>query len=212
MTGRRGRRPPSGLTPEELDLWNHAARTLEPLRKAKDRVIDGADEMALEPVAVKVRRKAKPVADLGAGHPARPKAPAASPAAKPATGRAPELAAFDRKSARRIRAGRTEIDARIDLHGMRQDEAHDALYRFLRVEQAAGSRWVLVITGKGGPAGGGGRGAEREHGQEPRGVLKRNVPRWLAEPQLRALVVSYTDAAIGHGGTGALYVQLRRKG
>jgi DNA-nicking Smr family endonuclease len=42
-------------------------------------------------------------------------------------------------------------------------------------------------------------------------VLKRNVPRWLAEPELAAIVVGYTEAAVRHGGAGALYVQLRRK-
>jgi DNA-nicking Smr family endonuclease len=40
-------------------------------------------------------------------------------------------------------------------------------------------------------------------------VLKSNVPRWLAEPELRAIVTSYTTAAQNHGGDGALYVQLR---
>jgi len=41
-------------------------------------------------------------------------------------------------------------------------------------------------------------------------VLKRNVPRWLDEPDLRPLVVSYTTAAIHHGGEGALYIHLRK--
>ena len=44
-----------------------------------------------------------------------------------------------------------------------------------------------------------------------RGVLRRNVPRWLAEPELAAIVVGFTTAAIRHGGEGALYVQLRRR-
>jgi DNA-nicking Smr family endonuclease len=44
-----------------------------------------------------------------------------------------------------------------------------------------------------------------------RGVLKRNVPRWLDEPDLRVLIVSYTTASLQHGGEGALYVHLRTK-
>ena len=155
------------------------------------------------------------------GLPARPVAP---PAAKTAH-KTPELAAFDRKSARRIRAGHIEIDARLDLHGMFQEEAHSALRRFLFSCHANGARWVLVITGKGAPRrsgwfsddgephrgdfGGDRGGGNRD---EPRGVLRRNVPRWLGEPDLRAIVVSYTQAAIGHGGEGAIYVQLRRRG
>ena len=43
-----------------------------------------------------------------------------------------------------------------------------------------------------------------------RGVLRRNVPAWLDEPELRAVVLGYTTAGVRHGGEGALYVQLRR--
>jgi DNA-nicking Smr family endonuclease len=90
---------------------------------------------------------------------------------------------------------------------MRQHEAHIALRRFLATAFQRGQRWVLVITGKGGP-----RRPRDDDGYsaaEP-GVLKRNVPMWLAEPELRAIVVSYKTAAITHGGEGALYIQLRK--
>jgi DNA-nicking Smr family endonuclease len=105
------------------------------------------------------------------------------------------------------------VEARIDLHGMRQSEAHAALRRFLFDAYAKGRRWVLVITGKGAPARSGRAPEEAEYGrEEERGVLRRNVPRWLAEPELRAIVVGFTPAAVRHGGEGALYVQLRRPG
>ncbi len=65
--------------------------------------------------------------------------------------------------------------------------------------QDNGAKTVLVITGKGGA----GSGNER-------GVLKRQVPMWLALPEFRGLVVGFSDAAIGHGGEGALYVRVRR--
>lgn len=210
--GGRGRRPKTGLSEEEQELWDHAAASMKPLRRAKGRVLDGVDEAVFEPVAVKARKKAKHVEGLVA-LPGLPATPAA--AKKPV--KAPELAAFDRKSARRIRSGQIEIDARIDLHGMYQDEAHAALRRFLFSCYSNGARWVLVITGKGAPRRTGwfsddGDAAHRDHGhEEPRGVLRRNVPRWLGEPELRAIVVSYTQAAIGHGGEGAMYVQLRRR-
>jgi DNA-nicking Smr family endonuclease len=115
------------------------------------------------------------------------------------------LAALERRQARRLRSGQVEIEARLDLHGMRQSDAHAALRRFLLACHARGVRWALVITGKGATARG---GASGEH---ERGVLRRNVPRWLAEPELRAIVISYTAAAAPHGGEGALYVQLRRR-
>jgi DNA-nicking Smr family endonuclease len=68
---------------------------------------------------------------------------------------------------------------------------------------------VLVITGKG-------AGRERtpaafaEREREDIGVLRRSVPRWLAEAPLRGLVISYQTAAPRHGGDGAFYVLLRR--
>ena len=124
---------------------------------------------------------------------------------------APALAQFETRKARKIRAGRIDIEARLDLHGMRQSQAHGALRAFLLRSQARKLKWVLVITGKGtfardsdnrDPLGG-------DWDAPPRGVLRRNVPMWLAEPELRSVVVSYTTAAVHHGGDGALYIQLR---
>jgi DNA-nicking Smr family endonuclease len=125
---------------------------------------------------------------------------------------APPLSDLDRRKARKVGTGKVEIEGRIDLHGMRQAEAHAALRRFLLRCYAEGRRWVLIITGKGAPL----RRSEDDAGlvsvrDDERGVLKRNVPRWLDEPELRAIVIGFTTAAIRHGGEGALYVQLRRK-
>ena len=124
---------------------------------------------------------------------------------------APPLADFDRRKARQIASGKIEIDARIDLHGMRQRDARARLRAFLLDAHAAGHKTVLVITGKGG----GERPADYLGallGEQQRGVLKRSVPRWLEEPDLRAVVLSYTQAGPRHGGDGALYVQLRKRG
>ncbi len=71
---------------------------------------------------------------------------------------------------------------------------------------------MLVITGKG-MAGSRSRDMPFDmSAPRDRGVLKRNVPRWLEEPDLRGLIISYTTASIAHGGEGALYVHLRKKG
>lgn len=93
-----------------------------------------------------------------------------------------------------------EIDARIDLHGMTQARAHRALLSFLQRAQGDGCRYVLVITGK---------GKMLTDGTE-RGVLRRMVPEWLALAEFRVLVTGYEEAALGHGGAGALYVRVRR--
>jgi DNA-nicking Smr family endonuclease len=96
------------------------------------------------------------------------------------------------------------VDSVIDLHGMRQEAAHLALLHFLHRAQGSGHTLVLVITGKGGAAAGAGIFEER-------GVLRRMVPHWLRLPDVRSLVVGFEEASPQHGGSGALYVRLRRK-
>ncbi|MGH6771346.1 MAG: Smr/MutS family protein, partial [Xanthobacteraceae bacterium] len=108
-------------------------------------------------------------------------------------------APVERRARQRLARGLDAIDARIDLHGRSQSEAHAALLRFLRRAQAEGAKTALVITGKGGGAHDGGRG-----------VLRRQVPLWLALPEFRAFVLGFDQAAIVHGGEGALYVRVRR--
>ena len=86
---------------------------------------------------------------------------------------------FDARAAKRIARGRREIDARLDLHGLRQQDAYVALRRFLARCQAEDLRHVLIITGKGS----GDKREEREFWTaEERGVLRRLVPHWLCEP------------------------------
>jgi DNA-nicking Smr family endonuclease len=94
---------------------------------------------------------------------------------------------------------------------MRQSEAHTALRSFLLSCYAKGRRNVLVITGKGGASRGEDPAPSSFMDTRERGVLKRNVPHWLAEPELRAIVVSYREAAQPHGGGGALYIHLRTR-
>jgi DNA-nicking Smr family endonuclease len=118
------------------------------------------------------------------------------------------LAEFERRKARQIGSGKVEIGARIDLHGMRQHDAHAWLRGFLLDAYARGHKTVLVITGKGGEEPSDRLGELA--GERQRGVLRRNVPSWLQEPDLRAIVLSYTQAGPRHGGAGALYVQLRK--
>jgi DNA-nicking Smr family endonuclease len=87
---------------------------------------------------------------------------------------------------------------------MRQEEAHVALLGFLHRAQNAGHSIVLVITGKGSAA-----SPDSPFGE--RGVLRRAVPHWLRLADLRSLVVGFEEASPHHGGSGALYVRLRRK-
>ncbi len=97
----------------------------------------------------------------------------------------------------KIKRGRIEVDAKLDLHGLRQAEAQRSLTAFLRRCQANGARIAIIVTGK---------GLTRDEG----GVLRRVVPMWLEAPNLRDLVVGFGEAARHHGGEGALYVRIRR--
>ena len=105
---------------------------------------------------------------------------------------------LDKRSARRLKRGLRKIEARLDLHGFRQEEAHRALTSFIAGSYKAGKRCVLVITGKGQVSEGG-------------GVLRTNVPRWLNQAPNRMRILSFTHATPADGGTGALYVLLKRQ-
>ncbi|HSR79653.1 MAG TPA: Smr/MutS family protein, partial [Hyphomicrobiaceae bacterium] len=157
------------------------------------------------PAATQPLRRALPTSV----NPSNKSPPSGAGLAQPTRPRAsPPLANFDRRKARQIASGKAEVDARIDLHGLDQREAYLRLRGFLANAHARGDRLVLVITGKGG-----GEALDRLGelaGERRRGVLRRNLPQWLEEPQFREMVSSFTQASARHGGAGALYVQLRR--
>lgn len=98
---------------------------------------------------------------------------------------------------RRIVKEHDPIGARLDMHGLDQDQARATLEGFIRRAYEDGHRAVLVITGKG------------KIGQ---GVLKQRAPEWLAGPAVREMIAGVSQADQRHGGDGALYVALKRKG
>ncbi len=194
------------LPGEDAELWRLTSATVEPLRGAKPRVPDvtSPEITGRQPgTSGNASRRATP--DLA--HAAPP--PALAPRTEQS---APPLAMFERRKGRRIAAGKISIDARLDLHGLRQGEAHSRLRRFLHRCVAEGLSTVLVITGKGGADPSDAHRPFSEDAERPgRGVLRRMVPLWLAEADLRSLVASFRSAGIRHGGEGALYVQLRKR-
>ena len=106
-------------------------------------------------------------------------------------------AGIDRANAEQLKRGLRKIEARLDLHGMTQVEAHRALSAFIATSHRAGRRCVLIITGRG-------------LGQSGPGILKSSVPRWLEEPELRRQILAIAPAQPHHGGAGATYLLLRR--
>jgi DNA-nicking Smr family endonuclease len=112
---------------------------------------------------------------------------------------------LDRRLKRQLFSGKAHVDDKIDLHGMTQERAHQALNDFLWRAANSGAKLVLVVTGKGNTSNFG------EHHAEERGVLRRQAPHWLRSSALRAIVLSVEEAGRPHGGSGALYVRLRRR-
>ena len=165
------------LTDEDHALWRTVTRSVAPLKRRRP-----------EPLHPGLPEKASKTA-AATRAPTAPMRPAASPKSPP------PLMPIDRRLKQRLARGTVEVDARLDLHGRTQGEAHAALLRFLHRAQGDGAKTVLVITGK---------------GRIDSGVLKCLVPLWLALPELRAFVLGVETAHAAHGGEGALYVRLRR--
>jgi DNA-nicking Smr family endonuclease len=113
---------------------------------------------------------------------------------------------LDGNTAEKLKRGQITPGARIDLHGLTEAKAHDALLAFMARAQKRGLRLVLVVTGIGNP----GRAEDAEWMRVSHGVLKTMVPRWLKEKDFAALIVGSGPAHRRHGGDGALYVYLRK--
>ncbi len=175
------------LTEEEHALWERLRETVKPLKRPRK-------------APAKTASSPKPLPKRNSSM--MPNTEISTAAAKSAKAQ-PSLAPLEQRTRRRLARGSVEVDARIDLHGMRQERAHAALAAFLRSQQALGARIVLVVTGKGRP--------ESEGAGEGRGVLRQSVPRWLAGNEFRDVVVGFEEAHRRYGGSGALYVRIRRR-
>lgn len=176
------------LTDEDRILWRRVTSTVTPIVRGETESPSGLGEIRDEGYR---RQEARPAdGKLGEKGHAPGKQPL-PPAPRPRL-------AIERPVRDKIARGRIPIDARIDLHGLTQHQAHVMLLNFLHRAHRHHLRHVLVITGKGSS-----RGSE--------GVLSRTVPEWLATPSFHPLVSGYSPAARHHGGNGALYVRLRRQ-
>ena len=175
------------LSEEEIALWIEVAKSVARRRGA------------ILPTLASPRPAAAPSAEA----PAPPAATTTKPH-RPAG--PPPLAPLERRLKRDLARGRVIVDSVLDLHGMTQAEAHHALRGFLVQAQMQGFRLVIVITGKGART-----PPDDADWFYETGVLRRVVPHWLREPDLRSTVLGFEEAGPGHGGAGALYVRLRRR-
>ncbi|MDP4001875.1 Smr/MutS family protein [Methylobacterium sp. NEAU K] len=211
---RRSRR----LTAGEARLWGEIAKLVTPLpgratpppelapapapAAAMPTLMDPILKPTARPAAKRPRQKLPPRPAAEPPHPVT-----AAPYQAPPQRHAPP-AGLERQAKVGLRRGHLAVEARIDLHGMVQAEAHAALTGFLLRARTAGHAYVLVVTGKGGQDKG---GSGYPDAFAERGVLRRSVPHWLRGAELRGIVIGFEEAARHHGGTGALYVRLRRR-
>ena len=168
----------------DTDLFNHVFRDVKPLTNHKKKTASPiyiintpprTSAVAVEPVQSKNKHHAK-LPDIQHG----------------------DAPGVDKRTAQRFRRGLLSVEARLDLHGLKQEEAHWVLNQFILRAHEHGNRCVLVITGKGKLSQGG-------------GVLRKMVPLWLNQNPNRNLVLSFSYSKPTDGGTGALYILLKRK-
>lgn len=176
------------LTAEEIALWQKVVARAERLHPESAPVAQPLPKPKPTKPAVARPRPAP-----------RPEPPKPDPVPAP-----PPTLQMDHKQFGRMKRGKLMPEGRIDLHGMTLDQAHPELTGFILSAHAAGKRLVLVITGKGKS------GDDTGPIPRPRGILRRQVPQWLAMPPLAQAVLQVTPAHLRHGGEGAFYVYLRR--
>ena len=189
MAGRRRR----GLTTEDRQVWEQVAATATPLRPQP--TIQATVTPPVPP-APELRRPSAPVA--------QPPRVTIGPAPDPHAALDRAHPHMDRRRFDKLRRGRMDPQARIDLHGMSSERAHAVLTGFILDAHAADLRLVLVITGKG-------RVEDAAIGPRRHGILRHSLPHWLAMPPLNARILQVTPAHQRHGGAGAFYVYLRRR-
>jgi DNA-nicking Smr family endonuclease len=168
------------LTEEEQSLWNRIIQKINPLSHEKKYVKVQEPKPKLP-----LRKKQIPIT-LENHHPVK--------------------SDYSKSTHRIERVRKIKIDARLDLHGMTLKQAEQKLIRFLITCQQNRYLWVLVITGKGKPK------TEYDHPlhTSPKSTLRDKVPQWLDDSALRTVVSAYTAAKPQDGGSGALYVRLKK--
>jgi DNA-nicking Smr family endonuclease len=182
--------PKKPFSPEDKEAWERFTHEIKPLVKKPE--IEDFAALLDEGVQKKIV-------------PTKPeKSISAEPVAKNITKESsPQL---DRRTEEKLRRGKMPIEARLDLHGMSQARAHQALNDFIVASATSGLRCVLVITGKGVSI-----RTSDDWLESPKGVLREKVPEWLRSGLLSRHILKYFQAQPKDGGAGALYVYLKRQ-
>jgi DNA-nicking Smr family endonuclease len=176
------------LTEEEKRLWKQLNEQTRPLKKTPPQPEESKQaasraKRAGPEAAVKIKRSVM----IAPQQKIRPPEPERRPG---------HYANIDRNTAERFRKGKYPIDATLDLHGMTEVKAHEALMRFIHAAVKRGDRCLLVVTGK---------------GTRGEGVLKRSLPYWLGDDAIAPNILTFDGAKAKDGGSGAWYILLKRQ-
>jgi DNA-nicking Smr family endonuclease len=195
-------RPPRGLSREEAELWSRVAKTVKPLVK---RVLPAPSDVGL------VQRGADgPLVPTPPKFQKIPRVPPQQPVASPVprgdADRKPrplDRHGLDGSWERKLAKAEISPDFTLDLHGHSLDAAHARLDHGLAQAVSLGARLVLVITGKPRPVEAADRGGQR-------GAIRAKLLDWLAHGSHANRIAAVRGAHPRHGGTGAVYVVLKR--
>jgi DNA-nicking Smr family endonuclease len=173
------------LSAEESALWARVIASVEPL---EGRVISAPPSpTSLDPSEVEGRisrtAEPRPSTTLGTSGKSGPSSPTNT---------------LDGSWDRKLTRGTVQPDLTVDLHGHTLDTAYHTLDAGLERAKAQGARVLLLVTGK-----------PREPGSG-RGAIRAAVGDWLSSSRHAANIAAVRGAHPRHGGTGALYIILKR--
>ena len=182
-------RPPRGLSAAEAALWARVASTVDPLHPGKPASIVPPIQLSSPPPPRRVKGRVPP--------------PPPAPAPKAVPTRPLDRHGLDGSWERKLAKAQITPDLTLDLHGHSLDAAHARLDAGLAQAVAMGARLLLVITGKPRPV----AAADRS---DRRGAIRAKLIDWLAAGSHASRIAAVRPAHQRHGGSGALYVILRR--
>lgn len=110
---------------------------------------------------------------------------------------------IDKQTMKRFKREEFGVEATLDLHGYTMQNAYEAVKSFIFSSYKRGRRAILIITGKG-------LKHPDEDIFESKGVLKQSVPQWLQTDEIKGFILTYIHPSQKLGGTGAIYILLRR--
>jgi len=177
------------LTPDEAALWSRVMESVRPIRPRA-----APSPVAATPAPV---QKTPPRVAAPAKQPAQVRAPAVRAPQRPIPG-----TTLDGSWDKQLSRGLVSPDRSIDLHGHNLATAYALLDSALDQAIRDGDRVILLVTGKP-PV----PTSERPHA---RGAIRAAVGDWLAGSRHAGSIAAVRGAHPRHGGSGALYIVLRR--